>query len=156
MRKAAIWHWPRSSAATLRWLSTAVPLEPQPSPPNLKNRASPEVEAAVVAMAVDELHLGSGPRRQRAQEARHRRLALRRALHLDAPRPEDDEEAAEGTGGQVAQDGGVRAQSRLVALEKAKLDQKSHGEFDSERLGYYVAKDTFYVGTLKGVGRVYQ
>jgi hypothetical protein len=30
------------------------------------------------------------------------------------------------------------------------------GEFDSAWPGHCVAQDTFYVGTLKGVGRVYQ
>jgi transposase InsO family protein len=43
-----------------------------------------------------------------------------------------------------------------VALEKAKLDKEAHGEFESECPGYCGAQDTFYVGTLKGVGRVYQ
>jgi transposase InsO family protein len=32
----------------------------------------------------------------------------------------------------------------------------AHGEFDSEHPGYCLAQDTFYVGTVKGVGRVYQ
>ena len=32
----------------------------------------------------------------------------------------------------------------------------AHGEFESEHLGYCGAQDTFYVGNLKGVGRVYQ
>ena len=35
-------------------------------------------------------------------------------------------------------------------------DKEAHGEFDSECPGYCGAQDTFYVGTLKGVGRVYQ
>src|SRR5262249_9779409 len=30
------------------------------------------------------------------------------------------------------------------------------GEFESECPGYCGAQDTFYVGTLKGVGRIYQ
>jgi hypothetical protein len=42
------------------------------------------------------------------------------------------------------------------ALEKAKADKEAHGEFDSECPGYCGAQDTFYVGTLKGVGRIYQ
>jgi len=45
----------------------------------------------------------------------------------------------------------------VVPLEKAKADKEAHGEFESECPGYYcLAQDTFYVGTLKGVGRVYQ
>ena len=31
-----------------------------------------------------------------------------------------------------------------------------HGEFETECPGYCGAQDTFYVGTLKGVGRIYQ
>ncbi len=46
--------------------------------------------------------------------------------------------------------------NQVVALEKAKQDKEAHGEFDSECPGYCVAQDTFYVGTLKGVGRIYQ
>src|SRR5207237_4204767 len=44
--------------------------------------------------------LGPSASGQRAEEARHRGVALRGALHLDAPRPRDDEEAAESLGGQ--------------------------------------------------------
>ena len=46
--------------------------------------------------------------------------------------------------------------SQLAALEKAKADKEAHGEFDTECPGYCGAQDTFYVGTLKGVGRVCQ
>jgi hypothetical protein len=46
--------------------------------------------------------------------------------------------------------------SGVRALEKAKAEKESHGEFESECPGYCGAQDTFYVGTLKGVGRIYQ
>jgi hypothetical protein len=46
--------------------------------------------------------------------------------------------------------------SQLAALEKAKADKEARGEFASEGPGYCGAQGTFYVGTLKGVGRVYQ
>ena len=36
------------------------------------------------------------------------------------------------------------------------LYRLDRGEFDSAGAGYCVAQDTFYVGTLKGVGPVYQ
>jgi len=41
-------------------------------------------------------------------------------------------------------------------LEKAKVEKEAHGKFESECPGYCGAQDTFYVGTLKGVGRIYQ
>lgn len=46
--------------------------------------------------------------------------------------------------------------SSVAALEKAKLDKEAHGAFESECPGYCAAQDTFYICTLKGVGRVYQ
>ena len=56
----------------------------------------------------------------------------------------------------VVREDGVLTENQLAALEKAKADKEAHGEFESEHPGYCVAQDTFYVGTLKGVGRVYQ
>ena len=56
----------------------------------------------------------------------------------------------------VAQDGVVLTESQLAALEKAKSEKEAHGEFESQCPGYCGAQDTFYVGNMKGVGRIYQ
>ena len=55
-----------------------------------------------------------------------------------------------------AQDGLVLTEAQVAALERAKLDKEACGEFESECPGYCGAQDTLYVGTLKGVGRIYQ
>jgi hypothetical protein len=49
---------------------------------------------------------------------------------------------------------GVRGVWKPHDLETMKKHLKEpHGEFESKCPGYCVAQDTFYVGTLKGVGR---
>lgn len=56
----------------------------------------------------------------------------------------------------AAQENLVLTEEQLRALEKARVEQEAHGEIETEHPGYLVAQDTFYVGTLKGVGRIYQ
>ncbi len=56
----------------------------------------------------------------------------------------------------VAQEGGVLTEEQVVALEKSRRDDEAQGQIDTEHPGYLGAQDTFYVGTLKGVGRIYQ
>jgi len=56
----------------------------------------------------------------------------------------------------MAQERLILTESQLAALEKAKADKEAYGEFDTACPGYCGAQDTFYVGNLKGVGRVYQ
>lgn len=55
-----------------------------------------------------------------------------------------------------AEEGFILTESQLTALEKKKDDDLACGEIETHHPGYLGSQDTFYVGTLKGVGRVYQ
>jgi transposase InsO family protein len=55
-----------------------------------------------------------------------------------------------------AEEGLVLTESQVAALEKKKDDDLVCGEIETAHPGYLGSQDTFYVGTLKGVGRVYQ
>ena len=44
----------------------------------------------------------------------------------------------------------------MQALEKKKHDDEACGEIETAHPGYLGSQDTFYVGTMKGVGRIYQ
>ena len=50
----------------------------------------------------------------------------------------------------------ILTESQVAALEKKKDDDLACGEIETAHPGYLGSQDTFYVGTLKGVGRVYQ
>ena len=45
---------------------------------------------------------------------------------------------------------------QIAALERKKEDDEINGQIETHHPGYLGSQDTFYVGTLKGVGRIYQ
>jgi len=56
----------------------------------------------------------------------------------------------------AAEQGLILTEAQIVALEKAKDEKVAHGEIETHHPGYLGAQDTYYVGTIKGVGRIYQ
>lgn len=124
--------------------------------PCLKNRVEPAVEDAVCKMAIDRPAFGQvrvanellkegikvSPAGVRSIWSRHDLETMKKRLKaLEA---------------KMAQETLILTEAQLQALEKAKQDKEAHGEIETEHPGYLGAQDTYYVGTLKGVGRIYQ
>jgi transposase InsO family protein len=125
--------------------------------PCVKNRVAPEVEEAVLNMAYEYPAYGQA---RASNELRKRGVLvsgggvrsiwLRHGLETFKKRLRFLEEKA-------AQEGIVYTEAQLVALEAAKRERESHpDEIETEHPGYLLSQDTFYVGYLKGVGRIYQ
>ena len=56
----------------------------------------------------------------------------------------------------VAEQGILLTDSQVAALERKQDDDLAHGEIETAHPGYLGSQDTFYVGTIKGVRRIYQ
>ena len=124
--------------------------------PNRKNRVDEQTEAATVAYATDfpahgqvrasnelrKLGVFVSPSGVRSIWLRHTLASFKDRLRaLEA---------------KAAREGLVLTEAQVTALERKQQDDAVAGEIDTAHPGYLGSQDTFYVGTLKGVGRVYQ
>jgi transposase InsO family protein len=124
--------------------------------PILKNRVDPSIEAAVVKMAFDYPAFGQ---QRTCNELRKqgifisaggvRSVWLRHNLEVFDKRLKALEE-------RVAQDGIILTEAQVIAMERKKEKREALGEIETEHPGYLGAQDTYYVGNIKGVGRIYQ
>ncbi len=124
--------------------------------PVLKNRVDPEIEKAIGELAIEEPAYGQV---RVSNELRKRNLFVSpggvRSVWLRHDL-ETFQKRLKALEAKVAQEGIILTESQLAALERAKEEKQAHGEIETEHPGYLGAQDTFYVGTLKGVGRIYQ
>jgi len=125
--------------------------------PNFANRVAPEVEEAVVKMAFEYPAYGqyrvSNELKKKGilvSAGGVRSIWMRHDLEVFKKRLKVLEERA-------AKEGIVYTEEQLRALEVLKRERENSMEsIETEHPGYLVAQDTFYVGYLKGVGRIYQ
>ncbi len=124
--------------------------------PNLKNRVEESVEQAVMAYAVDfpahGQHRTSNELRKKGvfvSGSGVRSIWLRHDL-------ENFKKRLKALEVKVARDGIQLTDDQIAALERKKHDDEACGEIETAHPGYLGSQDTFYVGNLKGVGRIYQ
>ena len=122
--------------------------------PLLANRTPPEVEAVILELSLEQPAFGQI---RIANDVRKRGHSISPAGVRGVWRRHDLEtmkKRLKALEAKVAQDGLILTESQLAALEKAKSEKEAHGEFESECPGYCGGQDTFYVGNMKGVGRI--
>ena len=124
--------------------------------PNLKNRVDEATEDAVIKYAIDYPAYGQV---RASNELRKLGVFVSPSgvrsiwLHNDL---ENFRKRLKALEDKVASDGIILTESQVVALEKKKEDDIACGEIETAHPGYLGSQDTFYVGNLKGVGRIYQ
>jgi transposase InsO family protein len=126
------------------------------SKPLLKNRIPEGDEKAVVAYALEQPAFGqvraSNELRKRGvsvSPAGVRCVWLRHELETFQKRLKALE-------AKVAQEGLILTDAQVAALERKKEEEQSKGEIETYHPGYLGAQDTYYVGYIKGVGKIYQ
>lgn len=124
--------------------------------PNLKNRIDSDIEAKVVEYAIEQpahgqVRVSNELRKQGVfvSSSGVRSIWVRHGLENFKKRLKALED-------KVAQEGLILTEAQVVALERKQQDDVASGEIETAHPGYLGSQDTFYVGTLKGVGRIYQ
>lgn len=124
--------------------------------PNLKNRVDEVTEKAVTEYAIEypahgQVRTSNELRKQGifVSASGVRSIWLRHDL-------ENFKKRLKALDAKVAEEGIILTDAQIAALEKKKQDDEASGEIETQHPGYLGSQDTFYVGNLKGVGRIYQ
>ena len=124
--------------------------------PNLKNRVDEAVEQAVVEFAIaypahGQLRASNELRKKGTfiSPSGVRSVWLRHDLESMKKRLAALEKKS-------AEESLVLTEAQVQALERKQHDDEACGEIETHHPGYLGSQDTFYVGTIKGVGRIYQ
>jgi len=124
--------------------------------PLLKNRVDSKIEQAVLAFALEQPAYGQV---RVSNELRKRGILVSARGVRSIWKRHDLEHFRKrlaALSAKVAQDGIILSEDQLRALERAREEKEAHGEIETEHPGYLGCQDTYYVGNIKGVGRIYQ
>src|SRR5215469_16273607 len=122
----------------------------------LKNRIEEHIEKAIIEMALEKPAFGQV---RVANELAKRGLSISPAgvrcvwLRHDLQTFQRRLKALEA---KAAQDSLILTEDQLRALERSREEKTARGEIETEHPGYLGAQDTYYVGTIKSIGRIYQ
>lgn len=124
--------------------------------PNIRNRIDEITENAVVGFAIEFPAYGQA---RASNELRKRGICIssagvrcvwvRHNLEVFKKRLTALEK-------KMAEENIVLTEAQVQALERKQDDDLASGEIETAHPGYLGSQDTFYVGTIKGVGRIYQ
>jgi transposase InsO family protein len=124
--------------------------------PNILNRVDIRIEEAVVKFATDYPAFGQARASNELKKygiiispSGVRSVWLRNSL-------ESFKKRLRALESKMAAEKLILTEFQIQALEKKKHDDEASGQIETEHPGYLGSQDTFYVGTLKGVGRIYQ
>ncbi len=124
--------------------------------PIMKNRVDPDIEAVVVQMATEypafgQVRVCNELRKQNRfiSAGGVRSVWLRHGLEKFSKRLAALE-------ARMASEGIILTEAQVIAMERKKDKLEAIGEIETEHPGYLGAQDTYYVGNVKGVGRIYQ
>ena len=121
-----------------------------------KNRVEPHIEDAAVQMAFDYPAFGQV---RASNELRKKGIFISAAGVRCVWQRHDLEtfdKRLKGLEARVAQEGIILTEAQVIALERKREKQEAHGEIETVHPGYLGSQDTYYVGTVKGIGRIYQ
>jgi len=124
--------------------------------PILKNRVEPAIEEAVVKMALEYPAFGQS---RACNELRKQGIFISAGGVRSVWQRHDLEvfdKRLKRLEARVAEEGLILTEAQLMAMERKQERRESFGEIETEHPGYLGSQDTYYVGNIKGVGRIYQ
>ena len=124
--------------------------------PIIKNRVPEYIEKAIIDLALESPFFGQ---ERAANELRRRGIMVSASgirsvwLRNDL---ENFQKRLKALETKVNQEGIILTEEQLAALEKIKEVKEAHGEIETHHPGFLGSQDTYLVGTIKGIGRIYQ